>query len=289
MKANPILFIITVILSIISLACTTRHINPELAYFAESTQVIGKNSAAIFKQFQQEELNMLAHSLTSQTHVKPSDFDPKSMTDTRLSLRQDICNHLYNYAQLLQTLLQRDHSKTIRSNSYLFYQNIQAINRNHKNFLTDREIGILTTLTMSLQQVVSFAQKKKITSKIMRNMQPILEKTIRSLVQEIESIRIIYNNYYLQTMMNQISEKWPDKVSKRLSLSKKGVKLNLKKRKMDQLIEHTIPALELIPSIHKQLILQLSHPAQPVQALSDLIDFSYRISETYREFSNLER
>jgi glutaredoxin-related protein len=121
----------------------------------------------------------------------------------------------------------------------------------------------------------------------MKEMQPLLEKISKKFKGEVEAIKILIDSYYLKQFMS-IADKWPDKESKRLKYSKLGIKIIRKRNKMKIILNDLINAIDYIPKTHKELRKSLKNNKNPIYGLKELINFAYRIDETYKEFSKIK-
>ncbi len=271
----------------ITVSCSTKYMTPRLNDFSDATDLIGKNIIYAFEQLQAEEMNILLNKLIKQDSIKPTDFNPKVLTPEKFEIRKELVKCIVNYTILLKSIFERDSRNEIMKNADIFNKNIDSIRINHDGFLTKNEQGLLSTISQAIPEVLTSTKRKAYTLKIMKEMQPILEKISKKLKEEMKSVKVLIDNYYLQQFM-VIAEKWSNKESKRLKYAKMGIKIIKKKNKIKLILDDLIKAIDYIPRTHKELRKSLKNK-NPVYALKELINFAYRTNETYKEFAELEK
>jgi hypothetical protein len=237
---------------------------------------------------QKEEVNILLNLIKKQDSIKPDDFKLNIMSEDRLELRKNTVKNIVDYTRLLKSLFERDYQGSITKNADIFYKNIDSININHKNFLTDKETGALTAIVQALPEIITYSKRRSFGLKLMREMQPVLEKFSLKVKDELKSVKVLIDNYYSKEFMENVSAKWPDKESKRLKYSKLGMKIIAKQNKIKSILEDLINAMDYIPKTHRELREALKKNKNPMNGLRELINFAYRINETYREFAKIE-
>lgn len=281
-----IILILTIV--IFYVYCSTKYMTPRLDDFSEATELIGKNIIYSLEQLQTEELNILVEDITKQDSIKPDDFKPKVLTSEKLEIRKELVTHIVNYTSLLKSIFDRDHRNKIIKNADIFNKNIDSIRINHVGFLTKEEQGVLSTISQAIPETLTYTKKRDYTLKIMKKMQPLIDKVSKKLKEEMKSVKVLIDTYYLKQLM-RISDKWPKKESKRLKYSKIGIKIIKKRDKIKVILNDLIKAIDYIPRTHKELRKALKNNKNPVYALKELINFAYRTNETYKEFAELER
>lgn len=270
------------------LNCSTKYMSPRLNDFSDATDLIGKNIIYALEQLQVEEINILIEDLIKLESIKPEDFKAKLMTNERLEIRKELVKHIVDYTNLLKSIFDKDYKSTITKNTDIFNENLDSIRINHEGFLTKKEQGLLTTIVQALPEALSYSKRKGSTLKIMKEMQPLLEQIATKLKEEMESVKVLIDTYYLKQFMKNVADMWPDKENKRLKYSKLGLKIIKKRDKIKIILDDLINAIDYIPKTHKELRKSLKDNNNPVFGLKELINFAYRINETYKEFSELE-
>ncbi len=272
---------------LLTISCSTKYMSPRLDDFADATDLIGKNIIYTYEQLQAEEINILIEDLTKLDSIKPDDFLPKVLTFEKMQIRKELIDNIINYTNLLKSIFDKDYKNSIIKNTEIFNKNIDSISINHKGFLTKKEQGILTGIIQAVPEILTYTKRKNYTLNIMKEMQPLIEKIAKKLKEETESVRLLIDTYYLKQFM-RVADKWPEKESKRLKYSKIGVKLAKKRYKIKVILDDLINAIDYIPKTHKGLRNALKNNNNPVYGLKELINFAYRINETYKEFAEVE-
>jgi len=280
-------YLIFIGLLFLMFSCSTRYINPRLDDFSEASDLIGKNIVYVFEQLQEKEKNILVKRLTRKDLIKPDDFRLKILNRKRLEIRKNLVKNLVDYTRLLSSLFVTDYQKTIMKNADIFYENIDSISINHKNFLTAKEQGVLTAIAQSIPEVLTYSKRKFYCLKLMKEMQPLLEKITEKLKEELVSVKLLIDTYYLKDFMDKVADKWPKTESKRLKYSKIGMKIIEKRNKIKTILKDLIDAVDYIPKTHRELRKALKNNGNPLKNLKELINFAYRINETYKEFAKI--
>ncbi len=280
--------IIILIGFIFLLNCSTKYMSPRLNDFSNATDLIGKNIIYALEQLQAEEINFLVEDNTKLESIKPDDFKAKVLTNEKLQIRKELVTYIVNYTNLLNSIFDKDYKSAITKNSDIFNENLDSIRINHEGFLTQKEQGLLTTIVQGIPEVLSFSKRKGTTLNIMKEMQPLLEKISIKLKEEMESVKLLIDTYYLKQFMRNVADKWPDKETRRLKYTKLGIKIIKKRDKIKVILDDLINAIDFIPKTHKELRKALKDNKNPVFGLKELINFAYRINESYKEFAQLE-
>lgn len=265
--------------------CSTRFLNPGFDHFNKATELIGKNIVYSFEKLQEEEMNLRVAEAVKLESIKPSDLEPKVLTFAHLERRKELIDYLVKYTELLASIFEDSKKENILENAERVNENLKRINQNHDDFLTPREIGVMSTLAAAIPQTLTYKKKRTVVLKIMKDNQSLIKKITNKLKKEMELTRIMINNFYDRQFMKMVALKWPDKETQREKIAKTGVKILINKNKINIILNDVINALKIIPRIHAELRTSLKTHSSPVRALNDLLESGYRIKELYHEFS----
>lgn len=266
-------------------SCSTKYLHPDFVKFNEATDLIGKNVLYAFEKLQEEEMNLRIIEAIDKEAIKPSELEPKVLTFEHIEIRKELIKYLTNYTNLLVSMFEEDEKDDILENTENVNLNLVKINQNHKNFLTDNEIGVFSAISSAIPEALTYTKKRNIILKIMNENQEILEKIVNKLKNEIEISRVMINNFYDRQFRIAVVEKWPKKYSSREKYAKKGSKIIINRNKINIILVDIIKAIDIIPKLHKNLRKSFKSNETPVRAMKDLIDYAYRTKELYREFS----
>jgi hypothetical protein len=269
-----------IIISVIFLSnCSSGFLNPGFDHFTQATELIGKNVIYSFEKLQEEEMNLRVAEATKLESIKPSDLEPRVLTFEHLERRRELLEYLVKYTQLLATIFEDSKKDDILESASRVNENLRRISQNHDDFLTPREIGIFSALAAAIPQALTYAKKRSVVLKIMKDNQSLINKIASKLKQEMELTRTMINNFYDRQFMNRVALQWPDKETKREKIAKLGVKILSNKNRINIILNDVINALKIIPKIHAELRTSLKTHSSPVRALNDLLDTGYRIKE----------
>ena len=187
--------------------CSTKYMYPELSDFSDATDLIGKNIIYIFEKFQEEEMNLRVAQLVEKNSIKPEDLEPKVLTFQHLETRKSLIKYLVKYTRLLVTVFKKDYRKEIIENSKDVKSSLEEISENHKNFLSKKEIGIISTIAAAIPEALTYSKKRKVVKKIMRQNQILLEKIIGKLEGEMNSLQKVIQNFYDRQFILMVKKK----------------------------------------------------------------------------------
>lgn len=266
-------------------SCSTKYLYPELVEFSEATDLIGKNVIYSFEKLQEEEMNLRIAQVVKNDSIKPSDLEPHVLTFEHLEIRKELIRYIINYTKLLASIFRVDSRKEISDSVNVVKKNLDTINKNHDDFLSKSEMGIISTIAAAIPEALTYAKKRSSVLKIMKQNQKLLKKIIQKLKGEIELTKLLIDNYYSRQFRLRVAEQWPEKESKREKIAKLGVKIIKNKNKINIILTDLIEAISYIPKTHKELMISLKTHKTTPRSLRDLINFAYRMKELYRDFS----
>ena len=274
------------VLSIFLLAeCSTKYMYYELSDFSDATETIGNNIIYCFEKMQEEEMNLRVAQVIKENSIKPSDLVPRVLTFSHLETRKNLIKYLINYTRFLASIFKNEYRDEILKNAKTVHSNLEVINNNHSHFLSKKEMGIISTIAAALPEALTYSKKRQVVLNIMNQNQKLMEKIINKLKKEMEYSQIQINNFYARQFLLGVEEKWPEKESKREKYAKIGLKIIKNKNKINIIMTELIKGISTIPPAHKELIVSIRKHLTPLNALKDLINYSYRIKELYRDFT----
>jgi hypothetical protein len=195
-----------------------------------------------------------------------------------------IGEYISNYVKLLESIVIIDYQKDITKNVKQIRDNLEYISTNH-DFIDKKEIAFLTSFSTSLVEALTSSARRSFLIKIMNRHQPILEKTVKKLISELQTSRLMINNFFDRQFLFQVSLPWPDKETSREKYAKIGVKILDRKREINGMLQEVINALDFIPLTHKEMIRLLKYNDTPLRTLVQLSNFGARLEERYMKYA----
>ncbi len=278
-----LLFIIT--FSLIS--CSTRYIGPEFYKFKQATELLGKNIVYIFAELMNEEMELLRVAAVKKDTVKPQDFEPSILNVQQIELRKELIRYITNYTGLLLEVFEYDNAEEIKKKVHQTQVNLDSINKNHNNFLTEKETGIITTITGAITEAVNYTRKREVVLSLMKNNQKILDKIIPKLKDELKITQLILKNIFNRQFLEAVESLWPQKINQRVKYSKIALKIIQRKNKINIILQDLIKAIDIIPMTHLELYSNLKNHQNIYRRLSEFVNFSYRIQQNYAKYAKL--
>lgn len=273
-----ILFIVT--------GCSTAYLNPRLDDFHDATEMVGNSIIKIFSDLQSEEMNLRAEEAVEKQKISPHDLEPGIFTSEHLEARKELIRAVVDYTKMLAVLFETDHREEIRKYTKIVEGNLNAVSKGKNSLFSNKEKGIISMISLAIPEALSYTKKRRFVLKLMKDIQPLLEKISKKLEGELLSVKILADNFYLRLFRDKVAEKWPENKIKRLKYSKLGVQIIKKRGEINEFTDEVIKALQMIPATHLKVRESLKNNKNVFFALKELINYGYRIRNSYEKFSN---
>jgi hypothetical protein len=270
-------------------ACSYRHLHRPFSEFSESTGLIGKNAIYVFEQVRQEEIALrIAESIKNKT-LKPGDLLPRVLTAAHLEARKEFVDYIVSYAALLESLIAKDFNRNILANAEMVRNNLQDISRNHDEFLSKNEMGIMTAVAAIIPAALTSARNRNVLLKIMKQHGPMIEETARILKEELTAVKLLINNFYSRLFRLKAAEPWPLEEAKRERYAKTGAEILERKTKINIILTDLIAALTILPPTHAQLLNFVRTNKSPLRTLASFVNYAVRAADLAGDFAGEQK
>ena len=284
MKRIILIIIAIVLWFCIFTGCSTVYMKQSFTDFSKSTKTIGKNTTYCFEELFDEEINTRIAESTKKDAMTQEELEPKVLTWSQLELRKVLIEYITNYVKLLESVVIVDYQKDISKNAKQIQGNLNYISTHH-DFIDKKEISVLSSFSTSLVEALTSSARRSFLIKIMNQHQPILEMTVQKLISELQTTRLMINNFFDRQFLFQVSMPWPAKETSREKYAKIGVKILERKRKINSMLQEVIKALDFIPMTHEEMIRLLKYNDTPVRTLEQLSNFGASLEEMYMKYA----
>lgn len=268
-----------------SAGCSYKYLNRPFGEFSASTEAIGKNTVYAFEQLQEEEINLRIIEAVEKDNLQPADLEPRVITARHLALRKKLIDYIVDYVKLLQAIVTADYSGDITKNAKKVYDNLQSINSTHGDFLSKNELGVMSTLTAGLPEMLAAARSRKFLIHFMKQNGPLLKKIAAVLAGELAATKEMIDNFYSRQFILTCAEPWPEAAAKRGKYAEAGANILARKRRIDAILDELAGAIPAIPETHEQLMGYVKKDKAPLRSLAALINFAARVEALYTTFS----
>ncbi len=282
-----ILFILIIVVCIFT-GCSTIYMKESFIDFSNSTSTIGKNTAYCFEQLFSEEINTRIVESIKKEAMTQEELEPGVLTWSQLELRKELMKYITNYVKLLESVVIIDYQKDIYNNAEQIRENLEYIGTNH-DFIAKKEIAVLSSFTTGLVEALTSSARRAVLIKLMNQHQPVLEMTVQKLISELQTTRVMMNNFFDRQFLLQVSLPWPDKEANREKYAKLGVNILERKREINSLLQEVIKALDFIPRAHAEMIRLLKYNDSPLRTLHQLSSFGAKLEEMYMEIADVKK
>jgi len=277
-------FLLSICLSL-CLACSVRFMGPEFAEFHEATELVGKNVVYLYQELVAEEMRLRTLLAERLDRIRMTDLEPAILTHEQLDWRATAVEYLTGYTELLLEVMAQKHGKKIDDAVRQTFTNLQSINNSHHQFLTPEETGWLTALSGAVMEAATYPKKKAGVLRIMEKNQPLLERIVGILTDELTDTRGLLENILTRQFEEEVVKWWPEREDRRDTVAKRGYKIVQRKNELDIIARDLIAALKVIPSTHRELMESLKRHGEYYRALRDLVHFAYRIDWRYLKYA----
>ena len=284
MKRILLIIIIIVLCFCTFNSCSTVYMKQPFKDFSSSTKTIGKNTTYCFEQLFAEEINTRIAESSKKDAMTQEELEPKVLTWSQLEIRVKLMEYISNYVKLLESVVIIDYQKDITKNAKQIQDNLKYISTHH-DFIDKKEIAVLSSFSTSLVEALTSSARRSFLIKIMNKHQPILEMTVKKIISELQTTRLMINNFFDRQFLFQVTMPWPAKEISREKYAKIGVKILDRKREINSMLQQVIKALDLIPLTHKEMIRLLKYNDTQIRTLDQLSNFGARLEEMYMKYA----
>jgi hypothetical protein len=282
-----VLKILLLILSLCWLSgCSTHYWQESFSDYTDSTKVINKNTAYCLEQLFAEEINTrIAESVQKESFLQ-ADLEPKVMTWAQLEHRKELLDYILDYANLLETIAGKDYEKDLAKNSKSVKTSLDNINSYNDDLMDTKTLGLLATVTNGMNEILTQSNRRLFLLKIMRLHHPLLESATLRLKQELETAKVVINDFFNRQYLLTVTLAWPEKVTQREKYAKLGVKILDRKRKINSLLDAASEAVQQIAQTHGELLEILENKDKPLRPLAEFVNFAGRLEAMYTEYAD---
>lgn len=283
-RAAELAVILTLSL-IVSAACTYRHLRRPFTEFSEAADLIGKNTVYVFEQLQKEEIALRIAESIKKDSLKPGDLLPRVLTAAHLETRKEFIDYIVSYTRLLESLITKDHNRNILTNAEIVRENLRHISRNHDDFLSKNEIGIMTAAASIIPAALTSARHRKVILKVMKQHGPLIEAAAFVLKDELAAVKLMIDNFYSRLFRLKAAAPWPEEEVKRERYARIGADILERKTKIGIILSDLIAATAILPVTHERLLKLVRTNKGPLPTLASFVDYAVRVGELARDFS----
>ena len=284
MKRILLIIILFILLFCTFTGCSTVYMKQPFKDFSSSTKTIGKNTTYCFEQLFAEEINTRIAESSKKDAMTQKELEPKVLNWSQLEIRVKLMEYITNYVKLLESVVIIDYQKDITKNAKQIQDNLKYISTHH-DFIDKKEIAVLSSFSTSLVEALTSSARRSFLIKIMNKHQPILEMTVKKIISELQTTRLMINNFFDRQFLFQVTMPWPAKETSREKYAKIGVKILDRKREINSMLQQVIKALDLIPLTHKEMIRLLKYNDTQIRTLDQLSNFGARLEEMYMKYA----
>ena len=169
-----IIFLLLIYVFIFSTCCSYRYLNKPFREFNAAADLIGKNTIYAFEQLQEEEILLRISEAVKKEEIKPSDLELRVLTAAHLETRKELIKYIVNYTELLESIVIKDYRRDIEKNSKKVNDNLENISVTHDNFLSRKEIGIISSLSFAIPEALTSIKNRDFIFKLMKQHDPLL-------------------------------------------------------------------------------------------------------------------
>ena len=282
-----VLKILLFILSLGLLAnCSTHYWQESFSDYTDSTKVIGKNTGYCFEQLFDEEINTRIAESVQKESFQQADLEPKVLTWSQLEHRKELLDYILNYVSLLETIASKDYEKDLSKNSESVKTSLENINTYNQDLMDQKTLSLLTTVINGMNEILTQGNRRAFLLKIMRLHQPLLESSTLKLKEELETAKVMINDFFNRQYLLTVTLPWPEKETQREKYAKLGVKILDRKRKINSLLDTSIEAVQMIAQTHGELLRILQDKDKPLRPLAHLVNFAGRLEAMYTTYAN---
>lgn len=272
----------------VTAGCSTKYIGTGLKDLHKSSELIGESLTGIYSEIINENMELRAERSIEKPSITTSDLEPDIITFRNLRLRKEMIDCLVEYSGLLRALFNKDHTANVREYGEELRESLSSIYSNHPELVPASTGGLISTIITMVPEGVTFAKKRKFALTLMGEMQTVLDKIFERLKDEINSLRLLAPNLYTRLFREKVENRWPEKKEKRLKYALTGVKLIKKKEKFEELTNDLLKIMDIYPSEHKKLFNSVKKNGGPVSGLTELLNYSLRIRNSFTLFKQGE-
>jgi hypothetical protein len=266
--------------------CSTHYWQESFSDYTDSTKVINKNTAYCLEQLFAEEINTrIAESVQKESFLQ-SDLEPKVLTWVQLEHRKELLDYIFDYVSLLETIAGKDYEKDLAKNSESVKTSLENIKSYNDDLMDQKTLGILATVINGMNESLTQSNRRFFLLKIMRLHQPLLESATLKLKEELETAKVMINDFFNRQYLLTVTLPWPEKETQREKYAKLGVKILDRKRKINSLLDAASKAVQQIAQTHGELLGILQNKDKPLRPLAQLVNFAGRLEAMYTEYAN---
>jgi len=276
-------------LIILSAGCSARYTGTGLDDLYRSSKILSKSLTGIFSEVIDEDMELRARRSIDKTVISVKDLEPVIVSYQNLRTRKELIESCVKYSLLLKSFFSKDHTSAVREYGEDLKANLSTIRSHDPGLVPEKAAGIISTIITMAPEGYTFVRKKKFALKLMGEMQKVIDKVFEKLKEEINSLKLLAPNLYTRLFREKVEKQWPDKKDKRVKYALTGVKIIKSRERFIDLSEELLKVLELFPSEHKKLMSQFSKKGSTLTGLTDLLNYSIRLKNSYEQLSEGEK
>ncbi len=277
------LFLLLIIFSLTG--CSLKYKGSGLKDFHRSSELIGESLTGVYSVIINENMGLRAEKSIENGSITVEDLEPDIIAFENLKLRKEVTNCLVEYSGLLLAIFDRDHTNSVKEYGDALRKSLKNIHSYFPDVITKEVAGTISTIVTMVPERITFLKKRKFAVKLMGEMQGVLDKVFKKLREEIISLKLLAPNLYTRLFREKVEKKWPEKKEKRFKYALMGVKIIKRRERFDELVNDLLRIIEMVPMEHRKLRTHLvGGKGSVITGLSDLLDFSVRVKNSYNLF-----